>query len=637
MNAGHEQNQPQASAQPDAFSWLGKLVRPKGNIDPPVLFFLLTAGCVPLVLALARIVALPETAPTTILDWGWLHSLGASLNQGFSFEWIPPADRPTALYLLLLPLGMVVISLARQTFGLRVLGFRAILIAIGFQKVGVIPSLLLLAVVITIIVTIRPSMRRIGLPVYARISVSLCITAIIMVTALLIAPIFRSELLWGVAFFPVIIVAMLAEGIAKTLAKDNAITAAWRTAWTIIVALFFAAISTIPAVRYCALHFPELMLTHLVIVVLISEYLDFRLLERWPARLTRLVDGALDWRKDRPVVVVVRNRWNRGVIGRLGNAAPAKNRKRSVQPAVDALRDEGFKVKVLEGDMSLLEELGNLIPPDPMTGRPGGLVLNMSTGVQGNGRFCQVPAMLELAGVAYSGPDPVAQANIVDRYVMLSLLRDAGVDVPRFALSTATRREIRKLNFPVSVRLRSEADVRSIRIKDRNELKQLIRESIESGNPLLLIEERISGREIRVSLIGNEILECLPLLERRSSKAKQKECPAHVDEVLADRIREVAYSAYHAAGCRDYARIDVRLVEDNQPVVIAVQWDGVLARHGSFVTSAEVAGYSYAQLMHRIVAAAASRYGTTIETAVTAPLEPTEFSKWLPDKQVGAQ
>ena len=124
-----------------------------------------------------------------------------------------------------------------------------------------------------------------------------------------------------------------------------------------------------------------------------------------------------------------------------------------------------------------------------------------------------------------------------------------------------------------------------------------------------LIEEYVEGRDIRVSLLGNETIECLPLLERMSTRGR-KLCPAPIDDALAERIRECAYNAYAAVGCRDYGRIDIRLSKSSgAPKVVGVNWADIFARRGSFVRSAEAAGYSFADLMHRIVHDASRRYG----------------------------
>ena len=623
--------QPPVDSRPP-LAWLRRFVRPKQFIDTRTMTVLVVAGIVPLIFVLARVLAMPGVGEFGLPGLAALRALGNMLNQSLTLLWVPPDDRSSILYLLLLPTGAVLLVLARLTFGLRILGFRAILLAIGFHMAGLVPSLILIAIVIATIAAIRPSMRRIRLPLFARVSVILCCTAIIMVGALLLAPLLRSEVVWSVAFFPVIILAMMAEGIAKTLANDSLLLATWRAGWTVVVALIIAAISSIPAVRYCALNFPELMLTQLVVVILIAEFLDFRLLERWPAKLARLTkDKPAAW-DEPPVVAVVRNRWSRGVVGRLGRVPAHKYRRRSLQHIVDALRDEGFKVSVFEGDTTLLGELNKLLAPNPTTGAPGGLVLNLATGVQGNGRFAQVPAMLELAGIPYSGPDALGHANLLDRYVLLMLLRDAGIPVPRFALASSRPIIVDSLSFPVQIRARAEPDETVLQADNHAELEAGVSAVQRSSGQLALLEESVDGREICVGVIGNTMLECLPLLERHPSGDGRRLCPAPVDEAMAAKIRDHARCAFTAAGCRDYARIDFRLREDSgEPLVIGVHWDGILSRSGSFVTAAKTAGYSFAQLMHVIVDTAAQRYGPLPRTAVPAAKKLGRVLKWLPD------
>lgn len=588
--------------------WWERLVRRKGHIGPVALWLLAIVVCVPLIMALARILAFPGVYLPELFGGDSLRVLGGMLNRSFSLEWVPPDDRWAILYILLLPTSVLLITLARLTFGLRVLGYRSILIAVGFQEIGILPSFILIAVVVATIFVVRPPMRRVQLPYYARVSVILCIAAMIMVGGLFLGPWLRSDTLWSFAFFPVIILALLAEGIADTLVRDDALTAAWRAGWTIALALLIAFISQIPAVRDFALRFPELILTQLVAIVFISEFLDFRLLQNWPASLAETAEAAQPGQPGRLKVAVVQSRWSTSVIGWLGVAASARSRTQSVQAVVDALRDEGFTVQVFEGDTSLLHELRDFLPSDPGTGAPGGLVLNLAAGVQGQGRLCHLPAMLEMAGVAYTGPDPVVHARVLDRYALMMLLRRAGVPTPRFKLMANVHQDTGNLRFPLAVRPRYEPGEGRTIVKDRAALEKAVRHVVQSYAQEALIEALVKGPEIRVSLLGNDTIECLPLLEVDAA-GNGKTCPALIDDVLADRIRDCARAAYVAVGCRDYARVDVRLTAAGEPQVVGVHSVGIFARMGSFAQSAEKAGYPFRELMRRVVEVAWMRYG----------------------------
>ena len=578
-------------------------VRRKGHIGRTALIVLAVFASLPLVLVFCRMLALPgESIP---LSWlGPLRAVGEGLDQWLTLDWIPPSDRPSILYLLLLPTGALLVAFTRMTLGVRVLGFRAILIAIGFKASGFVPSLVLLMVIGGTILAIRPWIRRIRLPMYARVAVILCLSVTIMVGALLIAPWLHSDAVWGVAFFPVIIMAMMAEGIAKTVEQDNAVTAAWRAGWTIGVALVIVGVDV--AIAPLIVEFPELILTEMISILFIAEFLDVRLLEAWPERLSRLVAGTRPWYSDKPKLAVVRTQDGAGVIGRLGPLAPAKYRKRSVQRPVDALREQGFQVKVFEGDMTLLRALSEFLPPDARHGTPGGLVVNLATGVQGEGRFSHVPAMLEMAGLPYTGPGPIALSRLADRQALLTLLDQASVPVPRCRVISDAR-EAADLEFPLSVRPRFEPDAPRIIARNRKTLRAAVREIRRHYAQATLVEQVVRGRRIHASLLGNETVECLPLVELSDGDGA-KACPAPIDESHAERLREIARLAYAAAGCRDYARIDVRLSTFGEPVVVDIRWADIFDRRGAFVSAAAEAGYTFPKLMRRIVDEAATRY-----------------------------
>lgn len=620
------------SAEARERTWWRRLLRCKGHLSSRALLILTVAACMPLLTALARVVAFPG------IHVPGLSLLGGVLNSWFSFEWAPHADRSAIVYILLLPLAALLITLARLTFGLRVLGFRAILMAIGFHEIGVLPSLLLMALVIASILIARPPMRSIQLPFYARIAVILCIAALIMVGSLLLGPWLGSNMLWSFAFFPVIILAMLAESIASTLARDDAWTAAWRAGWTVVLALLIALLTWIPAVREVVLLFPELIVTQLVAIVLISEFLDFRLFEQWPARGLRLLQQRRQQAPtDTPArtgpekVAVVQNRWNKHVIGHLGMAALLQDRAQSVQVIVDALRRQGFTVEVFEGDMSLLHGLHEFVPAQSLTGAPGGLVLNLAAGVQGRGRSCQVPAMLEMAGVAYTGPDPIVHACLLDRYALLMLLRQAGLRTPRVKLMSSGADDLSDLRFPLVVRPRYELTAYRTVAKHRRALDAAVEHIVRTYAQEALIEAPEMFPEIRVCLLGNQAIECLPLLQVEASG--KRTCPAPIEETLAEHIRGCARTAYAAAGCRDYARIDIRLTARGKLHVVGVHTVGIFARNGSFAQSAAQVGYSFGELMGRVVDVAWGRYSAPLPVVSPAEREPRPTAA-LPDRRL---
>jgi D-alanine-D-alanine ligase len=596
--------------------WWSRWVRPKGHLPPRALAFVAAIACLPLLIAVARSLALPgDGSQPLVLEP--LRALGAFVNQHLTFDWVPPSDRPTILYLLLLPTGALLVAVFRLVFGIRVLGLRAILMAIGFRAIGFLSGLSLILVIVGAVALVRPWIRRIHMPNFARITFVVCLSAMIMLGAVLVAPWLGSEVVWRMAFFPAIILAMFAEGVAKSMEQDDLFMALWRAAWTIGLALVFTVIDG--PVSQLTYQFPELILTQLMAIVLVAEFLDLRLLEAWPARLSRRFARAGHRHTGQPKVAVVRNSDTAGAgrIAPLGRPAPKGYAERPVQPYVDALREQGFAVKVFEGDMMLLRELARYLPPDPRRGTPGGIVFNLATGVQGEARFVHVPAMLELAGIPYTGPGPVAHACQVDRFALLTLLRQADVPVPRHHLIGDPSHMI-AVKFPALVRPRVEPDASRRVVRNRRSLRHAVRSIRNNYGQAAVVETPVRGRRISVALLGNHGLECLPLVEHLpAGGGGGKACPAQLDEAIVNRIRAVAHTAFFAAGCRDYARVDIRLSRADEPVVVDVKSVDVFARQGAFLTAAEVAGYGFGDVMRRIVTEAARRY-------LASPYQPRE-------------
>ena len=572
-------------------SWWSGLVRPKRRLDSNTLTAVIVAACLPLVAAASRTLALPGGEPPSLVLLAPLHAVGAWLNLHLSFDWVPPGDRPTVLFLLQLPIGALLVAFFRLVLGIRVLGLRAILLGLGIQGIGLLPSLSLVVVIIGSIALIRPWIRRARMPKYARLAFVLGLSATIMVSAVLVAPWLGSDAVWKVAFFPAIITAMFAEGVAKTLEQDDLVMATWRAAGTIALALVFALIDR--PVSRLVYQFPELIVTQLMAIVLLAELLDVRLLEAWPTRLSRYFPS-------RPTVAVVCNREAADHTGTRGFTEP------SVHRHVKALRKQGFEVKVFEGDRTLLGKLARCLPPDLERGAPGGIVLNLATGVQGEGRGVHVPAMLEMAGIPYTGPGPLAQARLADRFALLTLLRQAQIPVPWHSLVREPTEGI-ALEFPASVRPRFEAGAHRKSVRDLRSLRSAAREFRRSYGQETLIEGMSSGRKISAALLGNDPIECLPLVEHLPGTGV-KVCPAPLDEPIADRVRSYAQAAFRAVGCRDYARIDVRVPLSGEPLIVDVKVSDLFAQHGAFLTAAEAAGYGFATVTRRIVVEAARRY-----------------------------
>ena len=325
-------------------------------------------------------------------------------------------------------------------------------------------------------------------------------------------------------------------------------------------------------------------------------------------------------------VAVVRNRSRDGVISRLGRPSPETYGRKSVQRVIDALRAVGHEVACLEGDKHLLDELERFLEDDLVTGRPSGLVLNMAYGIQGDARYTHVPAMLEMAGVAYTGAGPLGHAVSLDKAIAKILMRDAGVPTPRFAVMDAPGEPLGELDFPLVVKPRHESTSYGVQlVGSRGQLDEAVATIVAEYRQPALIEQYVHGREVCVGLLGNAPVSVLPAVElhfgargnrlvtsddkyHATADEPEKLCPAPLEPELARELDEIALATFRACHCRDYARVDIRIDANGRPFVLEINSMASLGAGGCYVRAAAVARYDFAALIDRIVEVAWQRY-----------------------------
>ena len=316
-------------------------------------------------------------------------------------------------------------------------------------------------------------------------------------------------------------------------------------------------------------------------------------------------------------IAVVRNRHTEGVIYRSALQCPETYGRKTVQRVLDALRRHGHVVHCVEADMTMLAELDALRPD---------LVLNMAYGIQGECRYTHVPAMLEMAGVPYTGATPLGHAVSLDKVVAKVLMRDAGVPTPEWAVLSAPGDPGPDMRYPLIVKPRHESTSYGLRlVHDRAELDAAVLAIVERYKQDALVEQYIDGREICIGLLGNDPPVTLPSVEldfsgrplrlmtwddkyHKASDEPEKICPAPLSDYQRREIERIAVATFEACHCRDYARVDLRLDADGRPYVLEINSLASLGAGGSFVRAAQAWGLDFDALVNEIAAVAARRY-----------------------------
>jgi len=217
----------------------------------------------------------------------WLFANSAF--AGFlSLEHLPAALERAVENVLFVPLGAVVVVLFRLTLGIRVLGlFRPILMAMAFAIIGAGLSLGFLAFALAVVVALRPPLR--PLHSYARVAVLLSLVGALMLLPLMAGAWWDVPWLREIAFFPVIALCLTCESFARVLDREGLAPAVRRTVATILAAWITFLIASAPGTLELFLRFPELLLAQAGLILLITRYLDLRLLA--PLQAPTAIEG----------------------------------------------------------------------------------------------------------------------------------------------------------------------------------------------------------------------------------------------------------------------------------------------------------------------------------------------------------
>jgi D-alanine-D-alanine ligase len=212
-------------------------------------------------------------------------------------------------------------------------------------------------------------------------------------------------------------------------------------------------------------------------------------------------------------VALVYNPNAKGIINVLGIQNREWYPEETIEKVVGALEKGGHEVELVAGDRLMLSKLKKYLPKLSKK-RPNGIVLNMALGIQGKCRYTHVPAILEVAGIPYTGSGPLGHTLAMDKVVAKQILIASGLPTPNYQVFSDPQQLFAHLQFPLIVKPRGEAASFGLRIvHDTESLKEAVNHILLDFKQPALIEEYIEGREINVGILGNNTPQAFPALE----------------------------------------------------------------------------------------------------------------------------
>lgn len=318
----------------------------------------------------------------------------------------------------------------------------------------------------------------------------------------------------------------------------------------------------------------------------------------------------------------------------------------TIEGISQALASRGHHVTFLEGDATLYDHLRQ-VKPD--------ICFNICEGHFGDGREAQVPAILEMLRIPYTGSRVLTLALALDKPMTKRVLTHHGLPTPPFQTFERVDEPLDPdLKFPLFAKPSREGTGMGVSaesiVQDETQLRTQIQRIFERYKQPALVEHYIEGREVTVGVVGNLTgpvarrvpedesalrilhgLDFLPPLEVNMAEYPEEEaglytsrikvelahdfhylCPAPLSEAQVEDLNWYTAATFRVIGCCDVARVDFRLdaSDNDQPYILEVNpLPGLNPGYSDLCFEATAYGWTYEELVNRILDEAIKRYG----------------------------
>lgn len=289
-----------------------------------------------------------------------------------------------------------------------------------------------------------------------------------------------------------------------------------------------------------------------------------------------------------------------------GNSAEREVSLVSGAAVLEALRSEGFDAHPVDPQTFPVEEL-----------KKQGFqrVFNILHGRGGEDGSLQ--GLLEQLGIPYTGCGVMASALTMDKMRTKLLWKAVGLPVAEMEVITRETRAtldsqaiVNKLGLPLMVKPSLEgSSVGLTKVKKVEDLAAAVDLAL-THDDTVLIEEWLAGQEFSVPVLDGEVLPSIlikPAGEFYDYEAKyisdntQYFCPSGLSEQREAELRQLVKQAYDIVGCRGWSRIDVMTDAKDQFRLVEVNTNPGMTSHSLFPMAAKVVGYSFSQLVVKIL------------------------------------
>ncbi len=293
----------------------------------------------------------------------------------------------------------------------------------------------------------------------------------------------------------------------------------------------------------------------------------------------------------------------------------------TVDTILDSLHSLGFEARYFPAGIESIEPLKEYKPD---------ICFNSGEGHFGDSREAQMPAILDILRIPYTCAGVLGMSLAHNKHVAKRMFRYAGLPTANFfVVNDPDHIPENNLRFPMFVKPAYEGSSIGINesalVHNPDELEKQIRWVWDNLHSLVLVEEYIKGREFTIAILGDEVL---PIVEIVSPTGfydnAQKEdlesevyrvCPANLSEEKTREFRHIALKAKQILQLEDVCRMDMRMDLEGNPYILEVNPIPLMhpdPEQASLVYAARAAGYTYTDIVRKIMESAIKRWQNTL-------------------------
>ena len=324
----------------------------------------------------------------------------------------------------------------------------------------------------------------------------------------------------------------------------------------------------------------------------------------------------------------------------------------TIEALVSALESAGHQASFFEGNLMLGESLPKFKPD---------ICFNICESHWGDAREAQIPAMLEMMRIPYTGSGPLTLALALDKPMTKRVLWYHSLPTPAFQTFERVHEPLDPdMRFPLFVKPSREGTGMGVSaesiVHSEDQLRAQLRRQFEIYDQPILVEHFIEGREVTVGMVGNLTtpvarrlpddheaprisrgLHFFPPLEVDMSRYPAEEagvytsriktelvhtfhylCPAPLPSEAVDELNWLAAATFRVTGCFDVARVDFRLDshDNDKPYILEINpLPGLNPGYSDLPLEAKAGGWTFDELVNRILEEAVDRYGLEVKVA----------------------